>query len=101
LVEVDTLELHPLPGVTLKQFTARNVVARWEVLAAHTLAAGFLDTRCARLPFAVRALPVDGGGEFAAQFEAACQERGLELFVSPPSGPRLPCPRPIPTPKCR
>ena len=94
LVEVDTLELRPLPGVTIKQFTARDVVSRWDVLEAHTratatLAAGFLDTLCARLPFPLRALQVDGGGEFAAQFEAACQERGLELFVLPPRSPKL------------
>ena len=94
LVEVDTLELHPLPGVTIKQFTARDVVSRWDVLEAHTratatLAAGFLDTLRARLPFPVRALQVDGGGEFAAQFEVACQERGLQLFVLPPRSPKL------------
>ena len=35
------------------------------------------------------ALPVDGGGEFAAQFEAACQARGLQLFVLPPRSPKL------------
>ena len=89
LVEVDTLELRPLPGVTLKQFTARDVVSRWDVLEAHTRATGFLDTLRARLPFPVRALQVDGGGEFAAQFEAACQARGLELFVLPPRSPKL------------
>jgi transposase InsO family protein len=94
LVEVDTLELHPLPGVTIKQFTARDVVSRWDVLEAHTratttLAAGFLDTLLRRLPFPLRALQVDGGSEFAAQFEDACRERGLELFVLPPRSPQL------------
>ncbi len=29
LVEVDTLNIRPLPGVVLKQFTARDVVSRW------------------------------------------------------------------------
>jgi len=29
LVQVDTLDLRPLSGVTLKQFTARDVVSRW------------------------------------------------------------------------
>ena len=94
LVEVDTLELHPLPGVTIKQFTARDVVSRWDVLEAHTratapLAAGFLDTLIHRLPFPLRALQVDGGSEFAAHFEDACRERGLELFVLPPRSPKL------------
>jgi transposase InsO family protein len=94
LVEVDRLELRPLPGVTLKQFTARDVVSRWHVLEAHTratatLAAGFLDTLRARLPFPLRALQVDGGSEFAAPFEEACRERGLELFLLPPRSPKL------------
>ena len=94
LVEVDTLELHPLPGVTIKQFTAHDVVSRWDVLEAHTRAtatraAGFLATLRARLPFPLRAVQVDGGSEFAAQFEAAGQERGLQLFVLPPRSPKL------------
>jgi transposase InsO family protein len=32
---------------------------------------------------------VDGGSEFAAGFEAACQRRGLRLFVLPPRSPKL------------
>ena len=32
LVQVDTLDLRPLPGVLLKHFTARDVVSRWDVL---------------------------------------------------------------------
>jgi putative transposase len=31
LVEVDTLDIRPLPGVMLKQFTARDVISRWDV----------------------------------------------------------------------
>ena len=48
LVQVDTLDIRPLPGVVLKHFTARDIVSRWDVLEAHTratatTAAGFLD----------------------------------------------------------
>lgn len=94
LVQVDTLDLRPLPGVVFKQFTARDVVSRWDVIQAHTratsfTAAQFLDTLLYRMPFPVRALQVDGGSEFAAQFEAACQQRGLRLFVLPPRSPKL------------
>jgi transposase InsO family protein len=32
---------------------------------------------------------VDGGSEFKAQFEAACQQRGLQLFLLPPRSPKL------------
>lgn len=93
LVEVDTLDIRPLPGVGLKQFTARDVVCRWDALEVHrrataTTAAQFLGSLLARMPFAVRALQVDGGSEFCREFEAACQEKGLPLFVLPPNPPQ-------------
>jgi putative transposase len=94
LVQVDTLDVRPLPGVVFKQFTARDVVSRWDVIQAHTrataqTAAQFLDTLQHRMPFPIRALQVDGGSEFAAEFEQACQQRGLHLFVLPPRSPKL------------
>jgi len=94
LVEVDTLEVRPLSGVVLKQFTARDVVSRWDVVEAHTkatstAAVGFLETLTKRMPFPIKALQVDGGSEFQAAFEEACQERGIRLFVLPPRSPKL------------
>ena len=94
LVEVDTLEVRPVPGVVFKQFTARDVVSRWDVIQAHGRATAcaateFLQTLLHRMPFSVRALQVDGGSEFAAEFEQACQQRGLHLFVLPPRSPKL------------
>jgi len=94
LVQVDTLDVRPIPGVGFKQFTARDVVSRWDVTQAHTrataqTAAQFLDTLQHRMPFPIRALQVDGGSEFAAEFEQACQQRGLHLFVLPPRSPKL------------
>ena len=94
LVEVDTLDVRPVPGVTFKQFTARDVVSRWDVIQAHTratasAATAFLDTLQHRMPFPIRAVQVDGGSEFAAEFEQACQQRGLHLFVLPPRSPKL------------
>jgi len=94
LVQVDTLDLRPLPGVVLKQFTARDVVSRWDVLmvasrATAPAARRFLDTLEERTPFPVRAIQVDGGSEFQAAFEEACQQRGIRLFVLPPRSPKL------------
>ena len=94
LVEVDTLDVRPLPGVVFKQFTARDVVSRWDVIQAHPrataqTAAQFLDTLQLRMPFPIRAVQVDGGSEFAAEFELACQQRRLHLFVLPPRSPKL------------
>jgi len=94
LVEVDTLDVRPLPGMVFKHFTARDVISRWDVIevrsrATATTAAAFLETLCARMPFPIRALQVDGGSEFRAAFEAACQRRGWRLFVLPPRSPKL------------
>ena len=41
------------------------------------------------MPFAIRAIQVDGGSEFMGEFEAECQKRGIRLFVLPPRSPKL------------
>jgi transposase InsO family protein len=94
LVQVDTMDVRLVPGLACKQFTARDVVSRWDVIQAHrrataACATDFLDTLQHRMPFPIRALQVDGGSEFTAQFEQACQQRGLRLFVLPPRSPKL------------
>jgi len=94
IVQVDTLDLRPLPNVVLKHFTARDVVSRWDVLdvagrATAKTASRFLDSLEARMPFPVKAIQVDGGSEFQADFERECQRRGILLFVLPPHSPKL------------
>lgn len=94
LVEIDTKELRLRHGVILKHFSARDVVSRWDVLEVHgratsLAAARFLDTLLDRLPFPLGALQVDGGSEFAAEFEQACQQKDIPLFVLPPKSPKL------------
>ncbi len=94
LVQVDTVEVRPLPGLVVKQYTAQDVISRWDVLEAHSRATaatakGFLQRLIERMPFAVKAIQVDGGSEFQAEFEQACAERGLRLFVLPPHSPKL------------
>ena len=94
LLEIDTKEIRMRGGVILKHFSARDVVSRWDVVEVHhratsLAAARFLDTLLDRMPFPVRALQVDGGSEFAAEFELACQHKELPLFVLPPKSPKL------------
>lgn len=94
LVELDTLDIRPLPNVDFKHFTAHDVVSRWNVVgiynrATATNAAHFLDALEARMPFPVKAIQVDGGGEFQAVFESVCERRGIKLFVLPPRSPKL------------
>lgn len=94
LVQVDTLDLRPLPGVVLKQFTARDVVSRWDVVEVYSVATShtatdFLGHLKRRFPFSLRGIQVDGGSEFMASFEEACQHTGITLFVLPPRSPKL------------
>ena len=77
LVQVDTLDVRPLPGTVLKHFTARDVVSRWDVVEARTratanTAATFLNAVLDRMPFPVHAIQVDGSSEFQVGFEEAC-----------------------------
>ncbi len=39
--------------------------------------------------FQVKAVQVDGGSEFMAEFELACSDRDIRLFVLPPRSPKL------------
>jgi putative transposase len=94
LVQVDTLDIRPVPGEVLKQFTARDVVSRWDVCELRTTASArqataILDALAARMPFRVRAISVDNGSEFMAEFEAACAARGIALLTLPPRSPKL------------
>ncbi len=94
LVQIDTVEIRPFAGHPFKQFTARDVISRWDTLevrrsATARLASEMLDALALRMPFPVRAISVDGGSEFMAEFEAACQARGIALFVLPPRSPKL------------
>jgi len=94
LVQVDTLDVRPLDDRVVKHFTARDVISRWDVVEVHQRATAntateFLETILARMPFTVKAIQVDGGSEYRAGFEEACQRSGLKLFVLPPHSPKL------------
>ena len=94
LVQVDTVDLRRHLQEQRKQFTARDMVSRWDGIEAHTratssLAARFLDTLQQECPFDIKAIQVDGGSEFAGQFEQECKARGICLFALPPRSPKL------------
>lgn len=94
LVQLDTLDVRPLPGVLLKHFTAHDVISRWNTVSVYSRATAntatdFLDTLEERMPFPVKAIQVDGGAEFEAIFEEECRKRGINLFVLPPRSPKL------------
>jgi transposase InsO family protein len=94
LVQLDTLSVGIAPERTIKQFTAYDPKAKWTVAqpfnrATAKAASLFLDKLIADMPFPVKAIQVDGGSEFMAEFETACADKGLTLFVLPPKSPEL------------
>lgn len=94
IVQLDTMDVRPEPSIVLKQFTAVDVVSRWSVptiasAATANLATKALEALIERSPFPIRAIQVDGGSEFMAQFEDACRDNGILLFELPPRSPKL------------
>jgi putative transposase len=94
LVQIDTLDVRLCAGAAYKQFTARDMVSRWDVVAVATsatarAAAGFLAQVEARMPFRVKGVQIDGGSEFRGEFEEACRLKGWLLIVLPPRSPKL------------
>ena len=94
LVELDTLDVRPLPGVILKHFSSYDIVSKWNVLGIYTRATAttakhFLDDMERRTPNKINAIQIDGGSEFQSVFEEECQRRGIKLYVLPPRSPKL------------
>lgn len=94
IVQVDTMDVRPLPGVIIKHFSARDIISRWDVVevssrATACSAARFITSIVDRMPFKVKAIQVDGGAEFQSVFEETCQSLGIRLFVLPPRSPKL------------
>ena len=93
-IQIDTLHLGLEPGRWLKHFSAACPVSRWTVAdvydrATSTSAARFLTKVLGQTPFPIEGIQVDGGSEFMAAFETACQNHGIPLYVLPPKSPKL------------
>ena len=94
VVQIDTLSIYPLPGVSIKHFNAYDPFAKWTVArpckrATAKNAAEFLDAVLEQMPDPVKAIQIDGGSEFMAEFEQACADKNLPLYVLPPRSPKL------------
>lgn len=94
LLQLDTVFVNVAPNKAIKHFTAYDPIAKWTVAQAFNRAtaasaAMFLDKIVREMPFKVEAIQVDGGSEFMADFESACQARGIRLYVLPPKSPQM------------
>jgi hypothetical protein len=78
--------------VTIKHFNAYDPFAKWTVArackkATAKNAASFLDKVLREMPDPVKAIQIDGGSEFMAEFEQACADKNLPLYVARPDRP--------------
>ena len=88
LVQFDHLSVSR-DGKELEEFKAvspvgKQMVARVFGRATARNTKRFLETIREQLPVPLVSAQVDGGGEFRADFEQACEELNIPLFVPPP-----------------
>ena len=94
VARIDTMSVTPPFGRPLKHFDAYDPVGKWTVAqprreARAKDAASFLEKVLAEMPWPVKAIQIDGGSEFMAEFEKARADKGLPLYVPPPRSRKL------------
>lgn len=93
LLQIDHMSVSR-DGQSLKEFRAvcpisKVMVSRVFSRATARNANRFLETVRTELPFRLRSVQVDGGSEFMAEFEDACQTLDIPLRVLPPRRPQF------------
>lgn len=93
-VQVDHMSVSIKPGHEIKHFNAVCTVSRWNVAEVYAratakTASAFIDKLLKDSPFHISKIQVDGGSEFMAEFEQACQKHQIELAVLAPKSPKL------------
>jgi putative transposase len=92
LVQVDHMTVY-CNSQNIKDFKAACPVTKMMVTEVYTQATSntakrFLEKMQQEFPFPIKSIQVDGGSEFMAEFEQACEEKGIPLFVLPPKSPK-------------
>ena len=92
MVQIDHMSVY-LNSKGIKHFKAicpktRFMVAHAYSRATSINAANFLALVLAKMPFKVKSIQVDGGSEFMKDFEDACAELKIDLYVLPPKSPK-------------
>ncbi len=93
MVQIDHTGVAIDAGFAVKESEAVCPVSKLCCMRAYSRATAacastFLDRLIRQAPFDIESVQVDGGSESAAEFETACQRRGIELFVLPPRSPK-------------
>ena len=92
LVQIDHMT-YTAGGQSLKEFRAACPVSKFMATRVYSRASAgnakrFLLDILGVLPFPLISIQVDGGSEFMADFERACEELGIPLLVLPPRRPQ-------------
>ena len=92
MVQVDHMT-YSKDGRTLKEFRAVCPVSKFMASRVFSQATAgnavrFLQAMLKAMPFPVASIQVDGGSEFRADFERACQQLAIPLHVLPPRQPQ-------------
>jgi len=94
LVQIDTVYVYTPWGQKRYQFTANDYIGKHTARCATSTisskaAKRILDAIEERFPHKIKAIQIDGGSEFKAEFERECQKRNIILFVLPTKSPKL------------
>lgn len=92
LMQADHMSINFSDGGGVKEFKATCPVTKWSGLRVYSRATSrnakrFLAYLREQAPFPIRSIQVDGGSEFRDEFEQACQDLGIPLYVLPPKKP--------------
>ena len=93
MVQIDHTGVAIEAGFSVKEFKAVCPISKLCYMRAYsrataTCASKLLDHLIRQAPFNLDSVQVDGGSKFMAEFETACQRRGIELFALPPKSPK-------------
>ena len=94
MIQIDHMSVTVEAGFSVKEFKATCPTTRLCVMRTYSRATALCATRFLQylkqqLPFEIQSIQVDGGSEFMAEFEAACQQLNIPLYVLPPKSPQL------------
>lgn len=93
LIQVDHMSVSFTEGFNLKEFKATCPVTGTTIMRTYSRATSrnakrFLEYLKEQLPFELISIQVDGGSEFKDEFEQACKQLAVPLFVLPPRKPK-------------
>ena len=94
LIQVDHMTVKLDSGMLVKEFnaicpTTRITVGKPYTQATSLNASDFLDFMVLKFPFKILSIQVDGGSEFRNEFEKACKNLQIPLYVLPPRSPKM------------